>query len=188
MERDSLVSINIFNSENKILNKSTVPMLYYWNGINDVLDDLSNDEHLLKYAKTLFINPTDYLDLMISYFYFKYNDNDEEVYADNTLDIQDIITLDKFESDYIVLYYLLNHFKTLYKNSFKDEYISEDNDAVNNILIMYRAIKDKFKTRLTKITIMQWIRSVLLDESHFNGTNSDFIYNKLNEILKDEEE
>jgi len=186
MERDSLVSINIFNSENKILNKSTVPMLYYWNGANDVLDDLSNDEELLKYSRTLFINPSDYLDLMISYFYFKYNDNDEEVYADNTIDLQDIITLDKFESDYIVLHYLLLHFKTLYKNSFKEEYTGDNIDIVNTIKEIYRVIKDKFKTRISKTTVMQWVRSVLLDENHFNRKNSDYIYNKLNEILKEE--
>ena len=33
---------------------------------------------------------------------------------------------------------------------------------------------------------MQWVRSVLLDENHFNRKNCDYIYNKLNEILKEE--
>ena len=106
--------------------------------------------------------------------------------TDNTIDLQDIITLDKFESDYIVLHYLLLHFKTLYKNSFKEEYTGDNIDIVNTIKEIYRVIKDKFKTRISKTTVMQWVRSVLLDENHFNRKNSDYIYNKLNEILKEE--
>ena len=82
MERESLVSINILNSENKLLNKTGVPMLYYWNGNTDVLDDLSNDEELINYSKGLFNEPTDYLKVNISYFYFKYDENHEEEYSD----------------------------------------------------------------------------------------------------------
>ena len=56
MERESLVAINILNSENKLLNKTGVPMLYYWNGNTEVLDDLSNDEELINYSKGLLMN------------------------------------------------------------------------------------------------------------------------------------
>ena len=61
MERDSLVAINIINNENKLLNKTSIPMLYYWNGESDVLDDLSNDTNLTEYVKTLLENPEEYL-------------------------------------------------------------------------------------------------------------------------------
>ena len=187
MERESLVSINILNSENKLLNKTCVPMLYYWNGNTDVLDDLSNDEELINYSKGLFNEPTDYLKINISYFYFKYDENHEEEYSDNTIPIQNIVTLDKFDSDYIVLHYLHKHFSTLYKNSFKTTFVSETFEPIENIITMYRDIKSKFKTRLNKITIVNWVRSVLIDTEHFNSVNSDYIIFKLNEILKLEE-
>lgn len=186
MERDSLVAINIINRDDKICNKSGVPMLYYWNGQNDVLDDLSNDNELLEYSKTLFETPEMYLGYSVNYFYFKYNDNDEEEYADNVIELQDIITLDKFDSNDIVLYYLLNHFNTLYKNSFKTDFENVP-DITESIVLMYNAIKGKFKTRLSKETIINWVRSVLIDKNHFNRRNSDYIILKLNEILKSEE-
>ena len=75
----------------------------------------------------------------------------------------------------------------MYKNSFKTEFVSEAFDAIENIITMYREIKGKFKTRLTKTTIVNWVRSVLLDTEHFNSVNSDYIIFKLNEILKTEE-
>ena len=186
MERDSLVAINILNKEDKICNKSGVPMLYYWNGQNDVLDDLSNDNDLLFYAQTLFESPEMYLGYSVNYFYFKYNDNDEEEYADNIIELQDIIKLNKFDSNEIILYFLTKHFKTLYKNSFKTEFELSD-DTIQSIVTMYRNIKDKFKSRLNKETIINWVRSVLIDKDHFNRTNSDYIILKLNEILKSEE-
>ena len=187
MDRDSLVAINIVNSNNNILNKTTVPMLYYWNGESDIMDDLANDNELIDYVKTLISEPTDYLNIFISYFYFRYNDNNEEVYSDTTIEVQNLIFLDKIENDNICIYYINKHFRTLYKNSFKQEFVSTSEDDITNIIDIFRAIKSKFKTRISKQTIVNWVRSVLLEESKFNSTNSDYIINKLNEILISEE-
>ena len=42
MIHDSLVTLNIFDIDNRILNKSTAPLLYYWNGETDIINDLQN--------------------------------------------------------------------------------------------------------------------------------------------------
>ena len=85
------------------------------------------------------------------------------------------------------MHYLHKHFSTLYKNSFKTKFVSETFEPIENIITMYRDIKSKFKTRLNKTTIVNWVRSVLIDTEHFNSINSDYIIFKLNEILKLEE-
>jgi hypothetical protein len=187
MERDSLVAINITNNENKLLNKTSMPMLFYWNGESDVLDDLSKDENLIEYTKNLITNPADYLNIFVSYFYFKYNENNEEDYSDNTLQIQDLILLEKFESDHIVLYFLKKLFLTLYKISFKMDFPEEGNNASDDIKKMCYAIKEKFKTRLTKETIINWVRSALLEKDHLNTQNTEYIILKLNQIINFEE-
>ena len=119
MIHDSLVTLNIFDIDNKILNKSTAPLLYYWNGETDILDDLRKDEHFLKANEPLFISPEKYIEIMVSYVYFKYNDEGEETFEENTVNIQDIIYLDKFNSNHIISYFLIKHFNELYTNSFK---------------------------------------------------------------------
>ena len=187
MERDSLVAINIINNDNKLLNKTSMPMLYYWNGESDVLDDLSNDTNLTEYLTTLLTKPEEYLNIFLSYFYFKYNENNEEDYSDNTIQIQNVITLDKFESDHIVLYFLKKLFLTLYKISFKCDFISESNNDTEDIKTMCQAIKDKFKTRLTKETIINWVRSALVDKDKLNTQNTEYIILKLNQIINFEE-
>ena len=187
MERDSLVAINIVNAENKLLNKSGVPMLYYWDGTIDIIESLSNDTEFIDYVKTLIIKPEDYLNINICYFYFQYNEKGDEVYSDLNVKIHNLIGLDKFDSEGIVLSFIEKHFKVLYKNSFKQIFDVKEGEYVSNICEMYRAIKSKFKERISKTTIVNWVRSVLYDVEHFNNTNIDFIINKLNQILKAEE-
>ena len=109
MIHDSLVTLNIFDIDNKILNKSTAPLLYYWNGETDILDDLRKDEHFLKANEPLFISPEKYIEIMVSYVYFKYNDEGEETFEENTVNIQDIIYLDKFNSNHIISYFFQIH-------------------------------------------------------------------------------
>ena len=47
MIRDSLVAINITQSD-KILNNSSVPLLFYWNGEQDIISSLKQDDALKK--------------------------------------------------------------------------------------------------------------------------------------------
>ena len=186
MIHDSLVTLNIFDIDNKILNKSTAPLLYYWNGETDILDDLRKDEHFLKANEPLFISPEKYIEIMVSYVYFKYNEDGEETFEENTINIQDIIYLDKFNSNHIISHFLIKHFNELYTNSFKTQNDFNDEKWEKNIISIYKAVKHKFKERLSKQTIINWVRSVLLDKDHFNTYNTNIIIKELENILIDE--
>ena len=185
MTQDSLVAINLIDIDGKLLNKTSVPLLYYWNGVSDVEDDLRNDETLCEYCNTLFINPEKYLDVLISYFYFTYSDDESENYNESTKDFQDIVYLEKFNSLHIVRHYILQHFLNLYKTSMKEEYNGEVTNVNDTIIDIYNTLKNKFKTRISKTTIINWVRSVLLDTNHFNSNNCDYIIKELKIILKD---
>lgn len=185
MQQDSLVAINLIDIDGKLLNKTSAPLLYYWNGVSDVEEDLRNDKSLGEYCDTLFINPEKYLDVLISYFYFTYSDNDEENYNESTKDFQDILYLENFNSSHIVKHYILQHFLNLYKTSLKMEYSSDITNVDDTIIDIYNSLKSKFKTRITKKTVVNWVRSVLIDTNHFNIVNSNYIINELETILKD---
>ena len=190
MERDSLVAINILDDNNILLNNQVVsnnsfaPLLYYWNGETDIINDLQNSESLCKKCSALFKNPEQYLTISLSLFYFKYDENGEEQYEDIYKDIQDIIYLENFESDEIVNHFILKHFCYLYKTSIKEEYV-ENKDEIYNIINIYNKLKNKFKTRVSTETIINWVRSVLLEKDNFNIKNTNYIIDKLTKILKD---
>ena len=50
MTRDSLVAINITQFD-KLLNNSTVPLLFYWNGESDIINSLKEDELFISFIK-----------------------------------------------------------------------------------------------------------------------------------------
>lgn len=188
--QDSLVSINILEKNtNILLNKNSIPLLYYWNGENNVLDELKNDEKFLEYCASLFTTPEKYLNIFVGLFYFKYNENDEEEYSEVVKDIQDILYLDKFDSYYIINHFLLSHFLELYKTAFKEEYeYSKLDDNLNDIIIdIYNKLKDKFTKRISKTTVINWVRSVLLDKNHFNTINTNYIIKILEQKLENNE-
>lgn len=192
MERDSLVAINILDDNNILLNNqvvsnnSSAPLLYYWNGEMDIINDLQNSESLCKKCSSLFDNPEQYLTISLSLFYFKYDENGEEQYEDVCKQIQDIIYLENFESDEIVNHFILKHFCYLYKTSIKEEYeYIENKDEIYNIINIYNKLKNKFKTRVSTETIINWVRSVLLEKDNFNIKNTNYIIDKLTKILKD---
>lgn len=187
MTQDSLVAINLIDIDGKLLNKTSAPLLYYWNGISNVEEDLRQDKALAEYCNTLFIDPKKYLDVLISYFYFTYSDNEEENYNESTKDFQDILYLENFNSLHIVRHYILQHFLNLYKTSMKEDYNGEVTNVNDTIIDIYNTLKNKFKTRISKPTIINWVRSVLLDTNHFNTNNSDYIIKELETILKEVE-
>ena len=65
MIHDSLVTLNIFDIDNKLLNKTTSPLLYYWNGESDILNDFRKDEQFVKAYETLFLTPQKYIEIMV---------------------------------------------------------------------------------------------------------------------------
>ena len=71
MTRDSLVAINITQFD-KLLNNSTVPLLFYWNGESDIINSLKEDESFISFIKERCMNIENYTKCKISYFFFKY--------------------------------------------------------------------------------------------------------------------
>lgn len=182
--QDSFVAINIISSDNKLYNKNSTPLLFYWNGEDNICDELKKSDKFVSMIKTLIsLNKDLYTDLMLSYFYFKYV-NGQEQYSEEVKNIQDILLLENFDSINIVNNFLITHFKELYTISFKEDYTVDTELSVNEIIIdIYTKLKERFKSRITDETITYWIMSVLNDNDHLNKDNINFIITYLKTIL-----
>lgn len=181
---DSLVAINLLDkTNNTLINPTLVPLLFYWNGEDDVVSELRNNQEFIDFIAK-HITELNYTNTDIGLFYFTYI-NETEDYKEINKGIQDVIYLNMFNSDNIVNHYIKKHFCELYKISLKQDYPENDETVSTIICNIYKVLKDKFKNRITKPTVINWVRSVIVDTDKFNANNSNYIINKLTEILKD---
>ena len=179
---DSLVSINIFHeNQQKIINK--VPLLYYWDGTSNLIKNILNDKSFIeKYLDR--INLDTYKHLQLAYFYFKYDENDNEEYTEDIINIFDYLDLSKFDSINIVYELIVKYMFELYKISMKSDY--EDTKVYNEEIIIdiYNRIKDRYKEKLNRITFLNWIRNELITKEKLTNDNTNYIVKKLYNIIE----
>jgi hypothetical protein len=192
---ESFVSINIYKSSNindrttnELYNDNGVPLLYYCNDSTTLNDQLLNNnkfrEFLNKHCFLLDI----YENSFISYFYFK-PDLEDDGYTQITLSLQEFIPLELMNDNERIFYksYLQKIFENLYINTFKKHYYADimfDTDGI--IKDIYSKIITKYKDKLTKLTIINFVRSEL-QKMNLKTNNIIYIINSLENILKDVE-
>lgn len=187
--KDSLVAINIINND-KILNNKGVPLLFYWDGQNDVLESMHKDNDFRNYLFDLINTTNFYTDSKLTFFYFKY-ENDKEQYNENIVPIQDFLKLEDFPEDKLDFYkeYIWIHFAYLYKSVFQEDYAEAVNmlSIEDSVLNIYDLIKEKHPKRVIKSTVLNYIRSELMKTNHLNMENTNWIINKLETLLNEKE-
>ena len=190
MHTHSLVSINLYCNEDQriiLLNNTGMPMLFYWNGKDDVYESILKDDKFRILLDKSSFNYERYTTSYLSYLMFILDE--EEHYEDKEIAVQDLYKLSDMtdiESSFYISY-LLSIFKNLYSKSLKTEYegdiLLDDNEKIVDI---YKRIQTKFPEKFIKITVINYIRSELLKNFGLTQDNSTWIINKLNEILINE--
>lgn len=183
MLRDSLVAINVTQID-KLLNSSTVPFLFYWNGEDNIDTALVNDENFLSFVKEKCMNINSYTSCKLSYFYFKYVDNKEE-YNQQIVDLQDVFTIQLNEA--FMLEYLITIFKKMHVDFLKVKYSSDIMFDTSDIIIeIYNTIQEKFPSRFVKESVVNYVRSELKKKYSLNSQNTNFVIDYLENIIKDQ--
>ena len=109
--KENLAAINVV-CNGKLINRNSVPLLFYWNGETDLIEDIKNNIDFMQWLEDeeILTNINNYLNSHIALFYFKSNDND---YQDQTINIQElynISALSELKLELLVecTYYLYN--------------------------------------------------------------------------------
>jgi len=187
MLNDSLVAINIYDQNtNVLINKSLVPILFYWNGKGDLLNNILNDEKFKENYLNSILDFDTFRNLEMSYFYFELQEDGKEAYSDHVILISEHVKLKDFNSDQIIYNLIIPHFYNLYKKALKEDY--DETKVFNDDIIIeiYRKIKDKYQEKIEKSTLVNWIRSELINTNKIDSSNTNYIINKLNQILEHE--
>ena len=182
---DSFVAINIYKDKDnkKELFGNGVPLLFYCNDMDHFENDLLSDENFRKLVENNCLNTNNYTSSLMSYFHF----NTENEYEDKIISIQELFSINKLSDveSYFVKEYLSNIFINLYEISMHVAY--ENNlmfDIDATIVDIYQSLKDKFKEKIVKSTVVNYVRSEL-NKKELTQPNIDEIINKLEIILKD---
>ena len=98
------VAINILkktDDDSVVMNKRGMPILFYWDGETDVLEDMQSKEEFVSLLKNM-INITNYTSISIAYLYFMEDVDNEfkEVYNDKVIDLQDWMPFSKLEHEF----------------------------------------------------------------------------------------
>ena len=190
--KESLVAINIVSKDRKLLNPTDVPLLLYWNdnsGRNIAEEFFYNDLSHNYVIKTC-VNIDLYTSTELNLFYFKDNDGDgKEDYTEYKIEIQSLFELDKLSDVERVFYkdYINKIFDYLYQCVFKESpnWSVEPWQWEEDIVNIYSSIKVKTPNKVNKTIVINYVRSELSQNYGLNLKNTDWIINKLENILVD---
>lgn len=190
--KESLVAINIVSKDRKLLNPTDVPLLLYWNdnsGRNIAEEFFYNDLSHNYVIKTC-ANIDLYTSAELNLFYFKDNDGDgKEDYTEYKIEIQSLFELDKLSDVERVFYkdYINKIFDYLYQCVFKESpnWSVEPWQWEEDIVNIYSSIKVKTPNKVNKTIVINYVRSELSQNYGLNLKNTDWIINKLENILVD---
>ena len=114
--KENLAAINVV-CNGKLVNRNSVPLLFYWNGETDLLEDIKSNIDFKQWLEDeeVLNNINNYLNSHIAFFYFKSNDED---YQDQTISIQDLYNISELSE--LKLELLIECIHYLYTKSFPE--------------------------------------------------------------------
>lgn len=194
---NTLSAINILIGS-KLINKDNVPLLFYFNGGQSIIDDMISNEDFIKYLKDngVFslsvsnhdvITASNYFETYIAMFY--YNNTQ---YEQHTFKLEDVYPLHKIDDELreIVTYNTLStEFNKMYERVMKKPYVMQfqTSSLYEYVRYMYDEIKNAYNERITPTTVINYIRMQL--STQYNGKiNADsvtYLVGILTNILKD---
>lgn len=183
---ESFVAINIYNDkEGKKELFNEIPLLFYCDDMDNFKNDLLADEKFRKLVENSCLNVNNYTTSYIGYFYF----NGDNEYEDTCIPIQELFPSDNLldTEKYFTKEYISSIFINLYEVSMHIQY--ENNlmfDIDATIKDIYQILKKKFKEKIIKSTVINYVRSEL-NKKDLSKENINYIIGELETILKDEE-
>lgn len=181
--RESLVAINVI-CNGKIINREGIPLLFYWNGETDVLEDIKSSIDFKQWLEDeeILTNMNNYLNSHVAFFYFKTHDED---YHDVVINMQNLFDFSKMENLNLTLFG--ESIMYLYKNAFPNNEIPSI--PINNTLDFYKHrlqdVINKYNNTINVETILMSIRGYVQEyypELLFDNVDNFMLFVRKNTI------
>lgn len=180
-----LISFNIIDDKYKLYNNNGYPLLFYWNDEDKLTDVLKDNENLKnKILNIINDNKDIYGTLKFNGYSFYIDENDEEIYDTIEYYIQDIYLLgDDAQSKIIKNKFIVDILNNLYKITFGKDYKFNDFLFESSIYDIYKDLKEKHNDKININTILNYIKSELINTYFLNDKNCKTIIDYVNKIL-----
>ena len=181
MNNGGIVALNIFVKD-EIINAGGIPILFYWNFENDLIEELKENEALQSFIKKN-IKAKDFGDTSISGIYFNNNfteDSNDDEYKTFTSSLQNMYNIETFDYDLDILHEI---FTALYLKSFKQTY-NDNLTKDDSILDIIRKLKEKYPSRISYTVLRNYILSQLRDLYNLSEENKTTIITKFDSLTK----
>ena len=188
--KESFVAINIITDKNQLLNVGDFPIIFYWDGESDILNDMKNNEVFRNIIFTECLKDINsYTSSRIALLYL--NNVKETSYEAKHIEIQNLYTLSNIASFKSVWdNYVFGILRELYKEVYKKEFIVEtqDNAFETKLLLipyLYKEIRACTNKELSNNTITNYILMKLTEDKILSKENINYIINYLKENIKE---
>lgn len=185
--KQNSVAIN-FVVGKELINKNGIPIMFYWDGEEDIFDALKNNEDLISWMKSQKLFEDNYTNSKIALFYFTEDENGEEQINTYHSPIQDLWNMKLINekelgtNDFIIA----DMFDHLYIKTFNNSYglrkrLLDFPDSISNV---YDMIKARYGERVSKETIIQACRAFIQNQnehcwSKLSQENLDYVINEI---------
>ena len=165
------VALNILSNNNVVLNSNAAPLIFYWTGDIDIIEDLSNQKEFKDFLFKIGIlsDPEKFFTHKISYVYYNGTEcNQSEIY------IKDIFKLNNLNDviNNILKYALSNLYCIAFNDNKPDFNIISIKSAYDNII-------NKYNGRVSVNTVKNYIRYLIFEKYKLSGEIISFLIKKL---------
>ena len=178
--KESFVAINVIVNETNILNNGGYPIIFYWDGESDIIEDIRTNVNFNKLIeencltdKEIYIN---------SYIKLLYLNNIKEVkYVTQDIPVQSLYLLQDIKNEFW-LDYIFDILVELYKDVYKKDFLSYNTETNKSMLIpyLYKEIKAYTGREISDKTITNYILHRLTEDKQLSKENIDYIIKYLN--------
>jgi hypothetical protein len=179
------IALNV-SYEDTLLNDSTVPIIFYWDGISDIQEDIKSNEHFMDMLNRKCLSVEKYSKAIISLCYI--NDDNSHEYGDYTISIEEILPFEDIKDNDFMFGYVSEILLKLYKKVFKMEYVRNDIDDLNFKVEMrdiIKKIREYLGRPISNETILNYILSQLDEQFKLSEKNKTWLIEKVKLIFEE---
>lgn len=189
MHYDSLISMNI--TYNGLILNQKYPILFYWNGENDPIEDICNDKKIISLLKKSIFELKQYESAQIHYVTYKF-DGETDHYEEKSFYIKDYFNYDqvseKVKHDIIVNILNEAHYKVFNEYCQADIIDVLNDDFKNKVETIIKAIRSHYTKEISNETLLNYVRKTYKEQQHdyltkIKEENEEIIVSTLEKVL-----
>ena len=179
MSEDCFIAINIVFKDSLIYKK--FPIIFYWDGKNEVIDEIKNNPKFNEIINQYLNDFEKYSNIEIFLTYVSNNNSKED-----KIPIQEMYEISSLDKK-IYIDIIKDIFYDLYKRVLKIDYeIPFETFSYEDIIQdIYEDILNTINKDISKETVLNYILSQLDEKTNLNYKNKEFIIKELNDIIKE---